>query len=186
MGVEWGHGGVGGGNGYRAHICVTGIWSSPQTSVQCLTFCFAVHLKRGPNVALSSLQSAAIECFLARLIGLRAYTPHWVGFEWGGGVCCARQKGGLSAGSVGDPLALFASLRRCSLGVCGGDNPLAPLGLIVMCAGPSDQLPPCDTSVPCVTQTSGQFRPPPARFTPGERPSPPHPRSKEGAQVVGV
>ena len=56
-------------NGYRAHICprVTGIWSLPQTSVQCLTCCFAVPLKRGPNVALSSPPSAAIECFLARL-----------------------------------------------------------------------------------------------------------------------
>ena len=53
----------------RTQICprVTGIWSSPQTAVQCLTFCFAVPLKRGPNVALSSPQSTAIECFLARL-----------------------------------------------------------------------------------------------------------------------
>ena len=32
-----------------------------------LTCCFAVPLKRGPNVALSSPPSAAIECFLARL-----------------------------------------------------------------------------------------------------------------------
>ena len=56
-------------NGYRAHIYlrVTGIWSLPQTSVHCLTYCTATHLKRGPNVALSSPQSAAIECFLARL-----------------------------------------------------------------------------------------------------------------------
>ena len=46
---------------------VTGIWSSLQTSVHCLTCCSAAHLKRGPNVALSSPQSAAIECFLARL-----------------------------------------------------------------------------------------------------------------------
>ena len=55
--------------GHRAHICprVTGIWSLPQTSVQCLTFCFAASLRRGPNVALSSTQSAAIECFLACL-----------------------------------------------------------------------------------------------------------------------
>ena len=39
----------------------------------CLTCCFAVYLKRGPNVALSSPQSAAIECFLARLG--KAYMP---------------------------------------------------------------------------------------------------------------
>ena len=44
------------------------------TSVQCLTFCSAVPLKRGPNVALSSPQSAAIECFLARLD--RPTSPH--------------------------------------------------------------------------------------------------------------
>ena len=63
-------------NGYRALIYprVTGKWSSPQTSVHCLTFCFAVHLKRGPNVALSSPQSAAIECLLARLD--RHTSPH--------------------------------------------------------------------------------------------------------------
>ena len=63
-------------NGYRALICprVTGIWSSPQTSVHCLTCCTAAHLKRGPNVALSSPQSAAIECFLARL-GKSSYPP---------------------------------------------------------------------------------------------------------------
>ena len=36
-------------------------------SIQCLTCCFAVPLKRGPNVALSSPQSAVIECFLTRL-----------------------------------------------------------------------------------------------------------------------
>ena len=56
-------------NGYRAHIYprVTGTWSSPQTSVHCLTCCTAASLRRGPNVALSSPQSAAIECFLARL-----------------------------------------------------------------------------------------------------------------------
>ena len=33
----------------------------------CLTCCFAVPLRRGPNVALSSPQSVVIECFLARL-----------------------------------------------------------------------------------------------------------------------
>ena len=37
------------------------------TAVQCLTCCFAVPLKRGPNVALSSPQSAVIKFFLARL-----------------------------------------------------------------------------------------------------------------------
>ena len=35
------------------------------------------HLKRGPNVALSSPQLAVIECFLARFG--KAYTPHWTG-----------------------------------------------------------------------------------------------------------
>ena len=56
-------------NAYRAHIYprVTGIWSSPQTSVHCLTCCTAAYLRRGPNVALSSPQPAAIECVLACL-----------------------------------------------------------------------------------------------------------------------
>ena len=71
-------GGRGGGHKQRiqsSHIPhVTGIWSSSQTSVHCLTCCTAAHLKQGPNVALSSPQSAAIECFLARL-GKSLYPP---------------------------------------------------------------------------------------------------------------
>ena len=63
-------------NGYKARIYPrdTGMRSSTQLSVHCLTCCTAAHLKRGPNVALSSPRSAAIECFLARL-GKRSHPP---------------------------------------------------------------------------------------------------------------
>ena len=74
-------------NGYRTRIHPrdTGMWSLTQLSVHCLTCCTAAHLRRGPNVVLSSPRSAAIECFLARL-GRRLHPPlDRLGKHCGGG-----------------------------------------------------------------------------------------------------